>query len=121
MGQHVIMGRRDLGIYSVACREGTIVVDAANRLSSFDGRRATIAASLGQALTFAEVGNDVKASMSDGAELVSRALPLANRLYFTRVRAEIDGDTAFQNLVEQWQTSISEEPDAKRKELPFAF
>ena len=58
-----------------------------------------------------------------GAAIYALALPLANRLYLTRVHAEVVGDTYFPDVDwQQWQMISEErhEPN-ERNDHPFSF
>lgn len=60
--------------------------------------------SLDEALRVADSANDVEAFVIGGAELYRAALSVANRLYLTRVHAQVDGDTFFPELSwKDWQ------------------
>ena len=54
-----------------------------------------MAASLDDALQSLTAAGDDEAFIIGGAELYREALPRADRLYLTRVRADVEGDTSF--------------------------
>lgn len=58
-----------------------------------------------------------------GMSLYQQALPLADRLYMTRVHADIDGDAWFPEIdLSQWQTVEQQNCDADEKNsLPYSF
>ncbi|MFH0944130.1 MAG: type 3 dihydrofolate reductase [Planctomycetota bacterium] len=58
-----------------------------------------------------------------GASLYCEALPLASRIYFTRIEGEFEGDTFFPEFDESEWTEVAREehgPDEKNRH-PYAF
>lgn len=54
-----------------------------------------VAGSLDEALARAREAGDTEAFVAGGTEIFREALPLADRIYLTRVEAEVPGDTYF--------------------------
>ena len=112
-GHHMIMGRRtwdSIGRRPLPGRP-TIVV---SRAPGFVAEGAQVARSLGQALALA-VGVD-EVFIAGGEAIYREALPIADRLYLTRVHAVVEGDTFFPELDEGgWRVVVEErhEPDEK--------
>ena len=74
--------------------------------------------SLAEALTLAEEHGATEACVIGGGELFGEALPLADRVYLTRVHAVIEGDTFFPTLdPEEWQEVSSDERSEDAKHL----
>lgn len=69
-----------------------------------------------------EVADDAEELMIIGGGHIYRDfLPLANRVYLTRVHADIDGDTFFSGICDdEWQET-SKEPHAADEQHAFGF
>ena len=82
-----------------------------------------LAGSLDEAIDFARRAGEDEAFVAGGGEIYRLALPLADRIYVTRLHAEVDGDTLFPELDHsQWRLVESEdrEPDEPNA-YPFSF
>jgi dihydrofolate reductase len=123
MGKPIVMGRRTFESIGRALpgRRNIVVT----RSPGFRAEGVTVAHSLGEAL--AAAGSDPVAGEAGegavdeimvigGAELYREALPLAQRIYLTRVHADVEGDVRFPALDPgEWRATSSErrEPDAR--------
>lgn len=105
MGHHIIMGRKTWeSIGRPLPGRKSIVV---TRNTSFKVEGAQVAHSLRDAINLA--ANDNEVFIIGGGELYSQALPLANKLYLTKVHREFKGDVTFPNLDEiEWREISSE-------------
>jgi dihydrofolate reductase len=56
-----------------------------------------------------------------GAEIYKQALPLASRIYLTRVHEDFEGDALFPAIDEQSWTLISQAPGLSAGGLPYEF
>lgn len=93
-GHTIIMGRRTWeSIARPLPGRRTIVVTRQPDYPVADGVQ--IATSLDEALHTAEASGESESFIVGGAELYREALPEADRLFFTEVAAEVDGDTYF--------------------------
>ena len=93
-GHTIIMGRRTWeSIGRALPGRRTIVVTRQPDYQVADGVQ--IATSLDEALRTAEASGESESFVVGGAELYREALPEADRLFFTEVAAEVDGDTYF--------------------------
>ena len=73
---------------------------------------ATVVPSLAEALALAEAGGEDEAFVIGGTRLYAEALPLADRLYLTRVDVEVEGDAVFPHFdLAQWR-------EVERREHP---
>lgn len=65
----------------------------------------------------------VECMIIGGANIYKQALSLADRLYITKVHANIDGDTYFPNLDDsEWnQVSIESHPADDKNQYPYSF
>lgn len=94
MGHHMIMGRKTYESINRLLPGRTTVILTKRQGYSVDG--ALIANSLDQAIKLAEP--DSECFVIGGAEIYRLALPLADRIYLTRVETEIDGDTELPDI-----------------------
>jgi dihydrofolate reductase len=100
MGHHIIMGRKTWESIGRPLPGRTSVVITRNANYSAPG--AVLAASLHEALTFSRL--DPEPFVIGGAEIFGEALPLATRIYLTKILAAYEGDTWFPELpATQWK------------------
>jgi dihydrofolate reductase len=92
-GHYLVMGRRTFETVGEALPGRTTVVVSRSRPELPAG--VALAGSLGEALELARCGDDDEAFVAGGAEIYRLALPLADRIYLTRIHTEIDGDAFF--------------------------
>lgn len=95
MGHTIIMGRKTWESLRrpLPGRRSVVVTRQTDYRIDADGVQ--IAASLDNALNIARMANDEEAFVIGGAEIFDEALPRADRLYFTEVAADVEGDTYF--------------------------
>jgi dihydrofolate reductase len=81
------------------------------------------AGSLAEALALAAAAGEEEAFVGGGAALFAEALPLADRLYLTRVLAEVPGDVFLPPYDEaRWREVAREHhPADERHAYPFVF
>jgi dihydrofolate reductase len=91
MGHHVIMGRRTFESLTRPLPGRKLIV--VTRQTDYHASGAAVAHDLDEALRLA--AGDDEPFVIGGAELYALALPRANRLYVTRVHADVEGDTHF--------------------------
>lgn len=117
-GHHMIMGRRtwdSIGRRPLPGRP-TIVI---TRDESYSADRAQVAHSISDALDL--VGDDDEVFIAGGEAIYRLAIPVADRIYLTRIHTEVEGDTFFPELDEgDWKVVHEErhEPDEKNR---YAF
>jgi len=121
MGHHLIIGRRTWDEVGKPLPGRTMVVVTRSRDLQADG--ATIVYSLDDALEVAR--GDDEPFIGGGAHIYRMALEndLVDRLYITRVHAEVDGDTFFPDLdLDEWELVSEERHEAdERNEHPYSF
>jgi dihydrofolate reductase len=93
MGHHLIMGRKTWASIGRPLPGRTMVVLTRDPSAAFPG--AAVAHALPEALALARAAGDSEACVIGGAEVFAHALPLADRLYLTRVHADVEGDVCF--------------------------
>lgn len=111
MGKPLIMGRRTFqSIGKPLDGRDNIVV---TRDPCFEHEGVSAVASVAEAVTLARVlaatrGTD-EIMVIGGADIYSASLPLADRVYLTRVHAELDGDRSFPALPPgDWDEALRE-------------
>nr|AIA16682.1 Dihydrofolate reductase [uncultured bacterium] len=113
MGHAIIMGRRTWeSIGRPLPGRRTIVVTRQSEYSVPEGVQ--VAASLDDALDAAQAAGECDAFVVGGAELYHEALGLADRLYFTEVAADVEGDTYFPVNFDtfEWESWVTTETEA---------
>lgn len=118
-GHHIILGRKTFESIGRLLPERTTVIVTRNRDFSFPG--AKMAMSLQQAIDLC--GNDDQPFVAGGAGIYQSALPLALKLYLTRVHCSVEGDVHFPPVDwSQWQMIDSEQhPADERNEHDYSF
>ena len=121
MGHHLIIGRRTWDEVGKPLPGRTMVVVTRSRRFAPEGVR--VAHSLEEALDIAR--DDDEPFIGGGAHIYRMALEnnLVDRLYITRVRAEVDGDTFFPDInLDDWKLVSEEHHEAdERNQHPFSF
>lgn len=123
MGHTVIMGRRTWESIGRALPGRKMVVVTRQPDYRIEVAGVAKAASLTAAIEFARAAGDEEAFVIGGAELYREALAKAQRLYYTRVLAAVEGDTRFPTINwDEWRLieTINHPADAKN-DYPCAF
>lgn len=119
MGKPIIMGRltcESIG-RPLPGRQNIVL----STRDSYEPQGCDIAQSVDAALQLAEDAEE--AMVIGGGHIYRLFLPMANRIYLTRVHAEVEGDTFFPTLDEQeWQVVTAEEfPANADREFSFSI
>ena len=121
MGHHLIIGRRTWDEVGQPLPGRTMVVVTRRHDLQIEG--AAIVHSLDEALEVAR--DDDEPFIGGGAHIYRMALEndLVDRIYLTRIHAEVEGDTIFPNFdLEMWELVSEEHHLADEKnEHPFSF
>jgi dihydrofolate reductase len=121
MGHHLIIGRRTWDEVGKPLPGRTMVVITRSR--SFSAEGATVVHSLEEALEVA--AEDIEPFIGGGAYIYRMALArdLVDRLYITRIHAEVEGDTFFPEIdFDEWTLVSEEHHEAdKKNEYPYSF
>ena len=120
MDHHLIVGRRtwDSIGRSLPGRRMLVVSRRARDLALPDGVRGVT--SLDAALAIAAAAGEDEAFVAGGAALYREALPHADRLYVTWVRAEVTGDTFFPPVDPADWREVAREEVAADDRNPYA-
>jgi dihydrofolate reductase len=122
MGHHLIMGRRTYESVGRPLPGRTNVV--ITRRTDYAPQGVTVVHTLDDAIRLAAAAADPEPFIAGGAEIYDLAMHRADRMYLTRVHAEVEGDTFFPEFddVSEWRLTDAEHFDADEKnEYPFSF
>ena len=122
MGHHLLMGRRTYDSIGRPLPGRTSVV--ITRDASYRPEGVIIVHSLEDAIRVAAEARDPEPFIAGGAQIFEQGLHRADRMYLTRIHADIEGDTYFPDFddVSEWQLTDSEHFDADEKnDYPFSF
>lgn len=121
MGHHLIIGRATWDELGRPLPGRTMVVVTRNREFSADG--VLVAHSVAEALSL--VGDDDEPFIGGGAEIYRQALDaeMVDRLYITRIHAEVEGDTFFPDIdLDGWLLADRvDHPADEKNEFAFSF
>ena len=119
MGHPIVMGRRTFASIGRALPGRLNVVVTRDR--GFAAAGIAVAHSFNEALS--ACGDAPEVMVIGGGELYRAALPLATRVYLTRIHAALEGDTHFPALdPAAWtETAREERPPDDRNAYPLSF
>lgn len=105
MGHHIIMGRKTWESIGRPLPGRTSVVVTRNK--NYQAEGAQVVHSLDEAIRFASADSEV--FIIGGGELYQQALPVASKLYLTKVHRGYEGDVSFPEISpDEWQEVRSE-------------
>lgn len=121
MGHHLILGRKTFDSIGRPLPGRTMLVISRGSPPLPPGVR--LVGSLQQAIEVTEAAGEQEAFVAGGGEIYRLALPLAERLYLTRVHAHIEGDTVFPPFdPTAWRlVSREDHPADESNEYPCSF
>ena len=121
MGHHLIVGRKTFESIGRPLPGRQMIVVTRN--SGFNPEGCFVASSVQNAIALAKERRETEAFVIGGAEIYSQTIESADRLYLTRVHAEVDADTFFPELKnEQWTaTQNFFQPADNRNQYAFTF
>jgi dihydrofolate reductase len=115
MGHHLILGRKTYESLGRPLPGRKIIV--VTRQAGYAALGCLAAGSLEEALSLAEKAGETEAFIAGGAEIYVQALPLAQRIYLTRVHAIVQADAFFPPLDPgEWAEGGVEELPAGEKD-----
>lgn len=94
MDHHIVMGRKTYDSIGRSLPGRTMIVVTRNPEYTADNG-VLITNSLPEALELAEKSGENEVFVVGGAEIFSQTLPIANKIYLTRVHAHVDADVFF--------------------------
>ena len=100
MGHHILMGRKTYDSIGRPLPGRTTVV--ISRTATYDDPNIRVARSLEEAIKIS--GDDEEIFITGGAQIYQLALSQVDRIYLTRIRCELEGDTFFPEVdFEKWE------------------
>ncbi len=119
MGKPIVMGRKTYDSIGRPLPGRLNIVISRNRALRIPG--VDVVGSFEEAL--ARAGDAPEVAVIGGAELFRTALPLARRIYLTRVHGNVEGETKFPRLdPKQWrEVERSHHPADERHEYAMTF
>ena len=120
MGHHMIMGRKTFLSVGKPLPGRTTVVVTRSRDFVADG--VLTAQSIESAILLAQ--DDPEVFICGGAEIYEQTIHRADRMYITRVHADVEGDTVFPEFddVNEWKLVDAEHFEADdRNQYPYSF
>ncbi len=119
MGHHLIMGRKTYESIGRPLPGRTTVIISRSRDLQVPG--CIVVGSLDKAIEVSQT--DSEAFIFGGGEIFRAALPVTDRIYYTRVHCQVTGDTHFPDLdPDQWQVIREERfPADEKNEYPCTF
>jgi dihydrofolate reductase len=121
MGHHVVMGRKTWESIGRALPGRTNVIVSRNPDLAAAVQDCVVVDDLARAIELARAAGDDECFVIGGAELYAVALPLADRIYLTRIFADIAGDARFPALDPSVWVEVAREDHREGEPLPFAF
>ena len=118
MGKPVVMGRRTWESIGrpLPGRRNVVV----SRQQGFVAAGCEVVSSVGDAV--AAAGDAEEIMIIGGSEIYALFLPLARRIYLTRVHADIDGDATLPTLGDEWRLVDDERHTAdERNEFDYSY
>jgi dihydrofolate reductase len=122
MGHHLLMGRRTFDTVGRPLPGRTTVV--ITHRGDFAAEGVTVVHSVEDAIRVAEQTGDAEPFLAGGAQIYEQSIHRADRMYLTRVHADLEGDAFFPDFddVAEWRLVDAEHFDADEKNnYPFSF
>ena len=120
VGHHLLVGRKTFESFDQPLPGRTVVVITRDRNFAADG--VLTAPSVERAIELARLDSEV--FIGGGAQIFEQTIPRADRMYLTRIHAEIEGDTFFPDFddVTEWILIDVEHHEADEKnDYPYSF
>ena len=108
-GHHIIMGRKTYESIGKPLPNRTNIVITRNKNYKAEG--CIVAHSLEEALKAAKENKETEAFIIGGAEIFKEALPIADKIYLTKIHKNFEGDTFFPTIDNNHWIEISKEDD----------
>lgn len=112
-GHSIILGRKNYEDIGRPLPNRTNYVLTRN--ASFEAPGCIVCASLEAALEAARAAGETECFIIGGAAVYREAMPLVQKLYFTRVESDVDGDVFFPEWGEGWSLESEESFPADEK------
>jgi len=120
MGHFLLLGRKTFDSLDFALPGRTIVIITHDESFKPDG--ALVAHSVDEAIDMATLDSEI--FIGGGSQIFAQSMHRADRMYITRVHAELEGDTFFPEFddVTEWKLVDAEHYEADDKnQYPYSF
>lgn len=118
-GHCILMGRKNLESFGRLLPNRTNILLTRDRDYKFEG--AEIFYELDKAIAFAKKSGEEELMVIGGGEIYRQCMPFADRIYLTRVHAEVEGDVYFSELDSSFWELTTEEFHEKDEKHNFSF
>lgn len=120
-GHHILMGRKNLESFGKLLPNRTNIVITGKK--NYEFKDAVIKHSIEEGIEYARERGEKELMIIGGGEIYKQTLPIADRIYLTRIHTELEGDTFFPELDEKEWHEISSEyhPKDERHNFDFTF
>ena len=118
-GHHIIMGRKNYQSIGRPLPNRTNVIITSNRQFYVSGCK--IVHSLEEALTIAHEANEREAFIIGGGSIYNLALPIIDKIYFTEIHAQIEGDVFFPALSNKLWSCVQKEFHSADEKNPYDY
>ena len=119
-GHHIVMGQNTYEGLGKPLPSRINIVLSYN--PNFKAEGCIVANSPEEAVNVAKKAGEDELMICGGAQVYKTFLPIADRIYMTKVKAKIEGDTLFPKIGDEWKviSRASFAPDAKNR-YPYEF
>lgn len=118
-GHCILMGRKNLESFGRLLPNRTNILLTRDQAYEFEG--AEIFYNLQKAISFAKESGEEELMVIGGGEIYRQCMPFADRIYLTRIHAEVDGDVFFPELEPSFWELKNEEFHDKDESHNFSF
>jgi dihydrofolate reductase len=118
MGHAMLMGRRTFESIGGRPLPGRPLI-VVSRQQGPEGVQ--MARSVQEGIDFARAAGETELFVAGGTEIYREALPVADRLYLTRIEEDVPGDAYFPEFDETRWRLVAREDHAPTEEVPFAW
>ena len=119
-GHAILLGRKNYGDIGRPLPNRTNIILTHD--AGFSAPGCTVCHTLAEALDFARNAGEPELFIIGGAQIYALALPFCEKLYLTRVLAEIDGDVRMPPLGDGWVKTSEESTERDEKnDFPCLF
>lgn len=120
MGHHLLMGRKTFEAIGRPLPGRSMVVISRGNPVLPEG--VALATSLDEAIGLARSAGDTEAFVAGGAQIYTLALPIADRLYLTRIHRSFPGDAYFPEMQQdQWRLLERQDHVAEPGGVSYSF
>lgn len=121
MGHHIVMGRKTHESIGLALDGRTNIVITRNK--NYESSGCIVVSSLDEALKTAREAKQKEVIIIGGGQIYKQAMPLVEKIYLTRIKANVAGDTYFPKLESSnWKEKNCEQyPADDNNQYPYEF